>query len=706
MYFEQQNYELIRPVLKKIVILCFCFCRLSSLASSVDEAFKALSVYDYFKAKKLFYVSLKKDLRDASYGLATIFYRNDNPFSQVDSAAKYIAISRQAAACGKKKLVSRPAIDSLANLVARKGFGQYLDKYSLPLAEKYLSLFYFAPDSLRELAYARRDSLRLLAPRDSQSSDSMLYFMAHYPESVLCQAAGQAYELYLYKELVPHGTRSELEHFIAHYPHSPYRAGAEEKLFGLIKDTHRPGEVYDFIKQYSSGFTSEQAWKYLYSIAVTNYSEKALQSFLEAYPEYPYRQNVQKEIVLSASVLMPLRDSHDHWGYIDTLGNWTIAPQYDDASDFGEGYAPVCVNDSCYYIDKEGRRTSAVVFSETYGYHQGVAVVKQKDHYFLINRSGQFVSQPYDEIGDVSGNLYVVKQHNLYGAINRRGIAVIPAIYNKLGDFRHGFAYYVSGKYYGLVDTLNKTYEARWDWVSDVDTARMAVVKQNNLFGLLRVPNQLVLDVAYDQVRPCGGHIFMVVKNNLYGFYKADEGCFISSPEFDYRPQYEPAYYSNGKLFKRLKGKEVSLADANGRISIDDGRYDDVFFARDEMIRIMRGQKFGYADRKLKVVIAADYDKATDFENGRAVVTKKGTVSLLDKTGKSVLSCKDCNISAFGAYYLVETDDKIGLVDTNGNYMLQPLYESIERLKGPWLVARKAGELYLFNTGSGSLKKL
>ena len=79
---------------KPFVFLLLCVFFFKSLASTIDKAYKALNEYDYFKAKKLFYAQLKKSPTEAAYGLATIYYRQDNPFHKLDSAYKYIQISK------------------------------------------------------------------------------------------------------------------------------------------------------------------------------------------------------------------------------------------------------------------------------------------------------------------------------------------------------------------------------------------------------------------------------------------------------------------------------------------------------------------------------------------------------------------------------------------------------------------------------------
>ncbi|MBS1634841.1 MAG: WG repeat-containing protein [Bacteroidetes bacterium] len=692
--------------IKKIAILLGCFYYLAGFGSTIDEANKALSIYDYFKAKKLFYKSLRKSPSDAGYGLSVIYYRTDNPFTNLDSAAKYIALSRQRfVAANTSQRAKRAAIDSMASLISTKGYDVYALSATVAGVEHYPRFFYFAPDSLKQRAIDRRDSMLFSVLSFYERSDSLVWFMEHYPESNWCTKARETYEYYVYREQVKTSSAPELKQFISRFPANRYRMKAEADLFQWVRGTHEPGEVYTFIKQYSTGLTSEQAWKYLYSISVKNYSEKELQNFLATYPDYPYKQSVEKEINLSATLLLPVRDLHDKWGYVDTLGHWVIAPRYDDANAFSEGFAAVCAGDSCFYIDKEGKRSSVFSFDETSDYINGVAVVKQSGHYYLINRTGQYVSQAYDEMNDPSSQLYVVKKNGHYGAINNKGAVVIPISYAKLGDFKNGFAYYVSD-HYGLIDTLNKAYKAEWDWVSDVDTDRLAIVKKGNGYGVIHAPDQVILTPGFDYVKPCTQSVFLVVKQGLYGFYDAPGRCFISEPAYDYKPQFDPAYYSNGKLFKRVHEDEVALADVNGRVSIDYGRYEDIFFARDELIRIVKNQKFGFVDRKLKVIVNPELDKASDFEQDRAIVEKKDVSSLIDRSGKALFSCKNCELKPLGDYYLVQTGEQNGLLDHNGKYVLQPVYDEITELYRHYMTAREKDQLFLLNLQTGELKKL
>ena len=75
-----------------VLFLLFAF---QGKANRIDRGYQALSIYDYFKAKKLFTKALKYNTGAAAQGLAVIFCRQDNPFHSNDSALAYINLAHE-----------------------------------------------------------------------------------------------------------------------------------------------------------------------------------------------------------------------------------------------------------------------------------------------------------------------------------------------------------------------------------------------------------------------------------------------------------------------------------------------------------------------------------------------------------------------------------------------------------------------------------
>jgi hypothetical protein len=680
----------------------------NAFGNKISDGYKALAIYDYFKAKQLFYKSYSKYTCEASYGLAIIYHRNDNPFSNTDSAAKYIALSRyhfKDTITYSGFRIDSATLKALSNKISLLGFQRYCLTHSVSEMNHFLKHYHFSSDSLLQKCYYYRDEILLATASSWQSSDSLRAFMLNHPESYMYQKAQGMFYDFEFAENTKHKTRAQLEYFLIHFPKNPHVPEAEEALYQLVQQLHSPDSLYHFIKNFSGTASREKAWKLLYSVSVKKYSKEELAGFLKKYPDYPYAESLVKEISLTENILIPLLKKNK-FGYIDTLANWVIPPQFDDALPFQEGFASVCKGDSCFYINKEGNKTSPYYFEETENYKDGIAVVKKADYYYLINRSGQFISKGYQDISPSSDKLFVCKEKNLYGAINAKGETIIPFTYTKLGNFKNDFAYYLSGLY-GLVDINNHFLPAHWDWVSDVDTNLIAIVKKQNFFGLMQTNGQLVLPVQYDYITFCENTIYLVVKNNLYGFYNPIEKCFITAVDYDYNPSMKPDYYTNGTHFKLLKNGDVSMVDANGRVMINAGTFSDFFFAKNGITRIQRNNKFGYVDRKLKPVTPIEFEKASDFNANIAIVFKNGTASLIDLSGKIIFSQKNAELlPRSDGLFILEQNDLSGLINRTGKLLLPPEYESIEFIHPSLYLCTKNEELFIYNLHSQLLKKL
>lgn len=77
-----------------LIVICFLTASHTASAGKIKRGFEALKVYDYFKAKKLFEKGMKYSPSAGAFGLAKIYMRNDNPFTSIDSAYRYVNLSK------------------------------------------------------------------------------------------------------------------------------------------------------------------------------------------------------------------------------------------------------------------------------------------------------------------------------------------------------------------------------------------------------------------------------------------------------------------------------------------------------------------------------------------------------------------------------------------------------------------------------------
>jgi hypothetical protein len=699
--------------MRKISILFIICFGLKASANKISAAFEALSIYDYFKAKQLFYKSFSKYPCESSYGLAIIYYRNDNPFSNIDSAAKYIAISKtnfKDTLTYSLFQINQKTIQSLAVNIGNKGIEKYSKTKSVESYNAFLSRYYFSDSILLEKTFLKRDEIKLTEAIGSQSSKHIDEFLLQHPQSTLYQKAKKLFYDFQYTEETPDKTIYQYQKFIKQFPNSPNISFAEKNLFNLIQTFHSSDSLNNFIKNYSTSLTREAAWKLLYSTSVKSYNKEELSDFLMKYPDYPFNETILKEIALSENILLPLKNTDDKYGYIDTIGNWVISPQFDDALVFSEGFAVVSKNNSYYYINKEGNKISELYTDEIESYKNGVAIIKKESKSYLVNRTGQIITKGYNDLNELSDGLFTCRTDQAAGAINTKGETVIPFIYKSLGKFKRGYANYEkydSLNKFGLISVTNQCLPPLWDWISAVDTNNIVIVKNKNKFGILHVNEQLLLPTDYDYIVHCVNEIYLVVKNNLYGFYNIKDKCFVTSIDYNFNISLSPSDYTNGKYYKLIKNNEVALVDANGRYSINFGNYSDLFFAKCDIIRVQKNNKFGFIDRKLKAITPFEFEKASDFENDLAIVFKSNNTMLIDKSGKALYFIKNGVLKKYDQkLYLVKLNELMGLIDNYGMLVLNIEFESIDKIHNELFVCSKNNELFLFNSKTQVLKKL
>jgi hypothetical protein len=667
----------------------FCLCVSFSTAGKIAEAFEALSVHDYFKAKKLFYAVNKKQYdAQASYGLAIIFNRNNNPFYNVDSATKYIHISLN---CLGVKPANPPqsgfsadqrSIQELLDTIAHKQLKMCLLENSIKVYDDFLLRNYLASDKLRFAAIANRDELEYNQIIELNKSDSTRLFLQQHPLSVFREEAFNLLEREIFEEMTKDGKEESYIHFISQYQKNSNLNNAYDALLELYKSTKNRSGIASFLKNYPNAHHRTEAWQLLFTLSVKTFTKEELENFITAYPDFPFKNSILKEMQLNDLVLIPI-DEKERIGFADTSGKIRIKPQYDEVSDFFEGLSIVHKGDSVFYVNKENENTMGRIFADALPFHNGIAPVKVKDKWFLVDRLGEIKSEAYDEINDMSEELYVVKQNNLYCAIDEYGQKIYPCKFERLGDFKNGNAYYQSENKYGFITKTGYVHKPEFDWISDFNKNSIAIYKLNNKFGLIRNNGKILLDAKYDLVQACTDDIYILVSNNLYGYYSSN-ACFLSEIVFDHEKERNIKSYTNGTFLKLVKKKNEALMDLNGKIVLEFNAYQEIGLSSNGPIRVKKNNKYGYLDKKLATLIQPKYLSATDFEDSVAIVSTKKGYAVINTKAEQIIGSPHKIEKAAKGFYLEETEEGNLLADRKGRQLFSNI--SSYELYGKFLI--------------------
>lgn len=146
------------------------------------------------------------------------------------------------------------------------------------------------------------------------------------------------------------------------------------------------------------------------------------------------------------------------FGYIDSKENVIIKEKYAFANNFKNGLAIVNLDGKKEaVIDKEGNE---LFITENYELHKIVgeyilASEKNNEYHSMgyLNKKGEKVGKlKYDRISEFKDGYAKVESNGMYGLINEKGDEVIPLVYNNIEDFSEGYAVLADKNDHKLID--------------------------------------------------------------------------------------------------------------------------------------------------------------------------------------------------------------------------------------------------------------
>lgn len=277
------------------------------------------------------------------------------------------------------------------------------------------------------------------------------------------------------------------------------------------------------------------------------------------------------------------------WGYINEAGEWEIEPKFDKARQFYSGIALVKNTDGKWqYIKKSGKILEVPVMEKYFNFHEGVAIYKKSGKVGLLGTDGKLVLGPiYDEIKTARNGHSKVLKGQLWGMINTNGEVVVPIEYTKLG-----YKYHPSG----------------------------VSAEKNGIFGLVRDGTFYPVYGA-EKVWSFHGDATLTYarRDNKIGFVN-NKGEWIIEPIFN-----KAKAFSKG-LAPVFNGKKWGFIDEQGKLVIEYQFKDAEIFA-DIGLAPVQGRKWGFMNTVGKLVIPMKYD--VTFRIAFIKLSKKGFASSL-----------------------------------------------------------------------------
>ncbi len=153
--------------------------------------------------------------------------------------------------------------------------------------------------------------------------------------------------------------------------------------------------------------------------------------------------------------LAPAQRPGQSYGFINTSGDFAIAPDFDFAGAFSEGLAAVRSDGLWGYVSVDGSIAIDLAFSDAQSFSQNVAAVETFEGWVYIDSDGEEQINPDFQItaaGEFADGLAPIQTTEGWGYIDKSGNPVITPTFDMAGIFSQGLAWVQDDDYIGFID--------------------------------------------------------------------------------------------------------------------------------------------------------------------------------------------------------------------------------------------------------------
>ncbi|MDC3252665.1 WG repeat-containing protein [Crocinitomicaceae bacterium] len=690
-----------------IVFVAFFTAAFMVKAGKVEQGYKALQQYNYFKAKKKFTKGLKYNSAASAQGLALIYFRDDNPFHNYDSAYFYINKSIQDWPLEKQRrkdkwMVYGFTYDSIVSLRQNISSAFFSIASKINTEQAYISFLENNPWANEvERSTVLRDSIAFYTAVQQNTASSFKAFTEKYPESAYAEQANETYFDLQFAESTSDGSLESFVRFINSNKESPLRLHAEEQLFSMVTAPNSIDSYETFIRDYPENYFVDTAWKLLYQLKLSDFSLNTMQEFLAF--DSALHPTILDDIQRYDSLLLPyLADGR--YGFMNTSGAVVVSNEYDFTGVFQEGLAVVVKNEKFGFVNKRGELQIPCMYSSANDFVHGLAVVELGDKIGVIDRNGNYrFDCIYDDFGVFSEGLTYASIDGKYGYYNKEGVEVIPHVFDDAYDFQNemakveinGAQTFIRKSGVSIFPPIYEEVERYFD--------TLFVVKKDGRFGFVNDRGQQVVDLVYESVGALNDDLAIAALDGRI-VYLNKQGTIA----VDYGYKIYPNFIKKGEF---IDGIAVVLKNGKyGRVNLKNElvtafEFDNIDIG-ETVIPAQKGEFWGLYNTEGELISAADYLSLERLKNGAFIASKSQGLGVINQQGESMIPFSYNDIEFIGdSLYLVETGGMYG-VYLNDEIVVSANYNQIGRFNKEFLFLRQEGSLTYYNIREGKFVQL
>lgn len=120
-------------------------------------------------------------------------------------------------------------------------------------------------------------------------------------------------------------------------------------------------------------------------------------------------------------------------GFVNSMGEWIIQPQYEDLTLFSESLAGYKKGGKWGIIKTNGETLGNNTWDEIKPYNKGFSIAKSNNQFYLLNSSGEAINQEaFDQVLRTNDGYFIVEKANKSGILDSTGKELIPIEFDRV----------------------------------------------------------------------------------------------------------------------------------------------------------------------------------------------------------------------------------------------------------------------------------
>lgn len=565
--------------------------------------------------------------------------------------------------------ITERSVDSLFTAIQDYFFDETVINVTGEKIRKFRSRYSDSP--YEDLLTFKNDSLDFLDAREIGTQDSYLDYIATHPISFFNPKADSALDFLRFEELESSGTLSDYYSFRATYPQSKYLTDVEEYILKVSTASHTVEDIGRFIRE-----SKVEKWKR---------KAKDVLFFFDPSDEF-MTDSMRTAHELHSKILFPTSED-GQFGFVNVEGVIQIKSRYQEIQERDKCGA---VTDNWIFVrtEHDGQiilKDGSVLIEGVNDYKfisKSVGLLEIDAQWFVFHKSGfKIIEMPVDEVEVFDNQWMSVSKDGRSGLYTLLGVPIAEIKYDdiyKLGTFwvfekNNRLAVYTKGEILKEIEDRGLSLEFKFDELELVNEELLIGFKNNE---------ECLLDKNLQFLIPWGKHEIFPDPSGWYLRSRSGYALYSHADQSLVARKYPYIESNDGWLALQtetdwiLRSRKNALGQSRG--------YDSVKLISPYVAMIFENETKSLLFPKGKQLTLETHLVRSFPEHPSFVkISNEGSLGLYDQDGTSVFEGEYDNVTFLTDSTLkVTKDGKIGLASIRGEFILNPIFDSIDEKEG------------------------